>query len=115
MNGFLAVALGGAIGACLRHGAGLLAARHLAPDLIKIDVEGAEVRVLQGACEIMRRYRPVVFLSVHPDRIEAMGSSVEELGALIESLGYRAFEIAGAPVSTFHFAEYVLRPGDASV
>ena len=31
MNGFLAVALGGAIGASLRHGVGLLAVRHLAP------------------------------------------------------------------------------------
>lgn len=29
MNGFLAVALGGALGASLRHGAGLLAVRHL--------------------------------------------------------------------------------------
>lgn len=29
MNGFLAVALGGAIGASLRHGAGLFAVRHL--------------------------------------------------------------------------------------
>ena len=34
----------------------------LAPDIIKIDVEGAELLVLQGASETIKRHRPIVFL-----------------------------------------------------
>jgi len=35
------------------------------PDLLKIDVEGAEVKVLQGAINALRETRPVVFLAIH--------------------------------------------------
>lgn len=46
----------------------LLAAGEVeAPDLIKIDVEGAEENVLRGACGAMER-RPVLFLATHSAR-----------------------------------------------
>lgn len=35
------------------------------PSLMKIDVEGAEVMVLEGACDTIRRHRPVIFAEVH--------------------------------------------------
>ena len=37
----------------------------LPPDYIKIDVEGAELKVLSGANKTLRKYRPVLFLSTH--------------------------------------------------
>lgn len=37
------------------------------PNLIKIDVEGAEISVLQGAKYILIKHKPVVFLSTHSD------------------------------------------------
>jgi FkbM family methyltransferase len=36
-----------------------------APDIIKIDVEGAELLVLQGAAEIVRTKRPTVIVEAH--------------------------------------------------
>jgi FkbM family methyltransferase len=36
-----------------------------APDLIKIDVEGAEAGVLAGAVEILQKHKPVIFLATH--------------------------------------------------
>ena len=34
-------------------------------DLLKIDVEGAELSVLKGAQNLLKRFRPVVFLATH--------------------------------------------------
>lgn len=43
---------------------GFSVARGLEPDLIKIDVEGAELAVLKGARRLLRRVRPAVVLEV---------------------------------------------------
>lgn len=40
-----------------------------APDALTIDVEGAELRVLHGADEILHRDRPLVWVSIHPTLI----------------------------------------------
>lgn len=39
----------------------------IAPRLIKIDVEGAEFDVLEGARETVRRFRPLLAIEIHPD------------------------------------------------
>jgi FkbM family methyltransferase len=38
---------------------------HVKPDLIKIDVEGAEMKVLRGAEGILREYKPTCLISTH--------------------------------------------------
>lgn len=40
---------------------------HIRPKAITIDVEGAEFLVLSGAKHTIRNYRPLVWVSVHPD------------------------------------------------
>ena len=40
-------------------------ARGIRPSALKIDVEGAETEVLEGARELIRSSRPVIFLSTH--------------------------------------------------
>jgi FkbM family methyltransferase len=78
------------------------------PDVIKIDVEGAEVGVLSGAAEILREHCPIIFLSVHPKQISAMGHSVAHLLDMIRGFGYEVFDEAGQPVERLSFAEYKL-------
>jgi FkbM family methyltransferase len=63
----------------------LCAARDFWPDVVKIDVEGMEGRVLRGAAEVLRR-RPVIHLELHPQALERLGESVEQaLRPLVES------------------------------
>ncbi len=80
------------------------------PQVLKIDVEGAEVRVLRGARAMMQSARPLVFLSVHPDRMGLLGDSVEDLQRLIAELGYRAGAFDGSPAEELVFGEYLLVP-----
>jgi FkbM family methyltransferase len=55
---------------------------------VKIDTEGAETFVLRGASETLRRHRPVVLVETIPSQLISMGSSLEELEALLVSYGY---------------------------
>jgi FkbM family methyltransferase len=55
----------------------------IVPDVIKIDVEGAELSVLKGAQAVLRSSKPLVFLSIHSDKLR------EECLELLSGLGYR--------------------------
>lgn len=54
----------------------------LIPDLIKIDVEGAEHLVIQGAVKTLRKYHPVLLMELH-----SIFATVKSLDVL-SSLGY---------------------------
>ena len=82
----------------------------LVPEVVKIDVEGAEIAVLEGARQVLADCRPTVFLSVHPRLIAALGRSTDDLTKLIAEVGYECRNIDGTPVATFALREYVLRP-----
>lgn len=82
----------------------------LAPEIIKIDVEGAEVLVLEGARKTLTRHRPVLFLSVHPKELELLGSSTADLVALFQECDYVCTEIDGSPLNGFRLAEYRVSP-----
>jgi FkbM family methyltransferase len=50
-----------------------VAAGNPAPNIIKVDVEGAEAQVLSGAQSILNSVRPIVFVEVHgPSEFEAV-------------------------------------------
>jgi FkbM family methyltransferase len=67
-------------------------------DLVKIDVEGAETRVLRGMLGGLRagRYR-YVLLECHPAALEAAGSSMADCLEILRSSGYRGWQIDHSP------------------
>jgi FkbM family methyltransferase len=61
----------------------------IVPNALTIDVEGAETRVLEGAEGILKDPRPLIWLSIHPEkRLASFGSDKEEI------------------LSIFHFYDY---------
>jgi FkbM family methyltransferase len=57
-------------------------------DLIKIDVEGAELRALRGGEAALRRLRPTLLLEVNPAALAANGTGADELLAWLTNEGY---------------------------
>jgi len=57
--------------------------------LVKIDVQGAELRVLEGARHMIARDRPAFFVEIDPAALAAFGASVDALFAFFTGLGYR--------------------------
>jgi FkbM family methyltransferase len=62
--------------------------RHLNPTFLKIDVEGFEVQVLEGARKILST-RPKLAIEIHADLLAEYGASVQDLFRLIDVERYR--------------------------
>jgi FkbM family methyltransferase len=70
-------------------------------DVLKVDVEGAERRVLDGARTVLRDMRPLILFEVSDAGLRFQGSSAEELFDFLRSFGYslHAFDLrTGRPV-----------------
>jgi FkbM family methyltransferase len=62
---------------------------------LKIDVEGAELSVLRGARDLLRRRAiELMLIEVDPENLREFGDSLENLGSVITDAGY-----------TFHFLQ----------
>ena len=63
-------------------------------DAIKIDVEGAELKVIRGAKNLLSRPdKPLLMLEVNPSALRAAGTTPEELFSEVLSFGYEPFVI----------------------
>lgn len=57
-------------------------------DMIKIDVEGAELEVLQGGTQTLERFRPKIFLELNPGHLARAGASPGAVFELLRSYSY---------------------------
>ena len=78
------------------------AERVLAPDVVKIDVEGSEASVVRGARGILAARRATLFLEVHEAFARAAGRSADAVFVELESAGWRWREV-DAEAPTRHF------------
>ena len=87
----------------------------LRPDVIKIDVEGAELGVLRGAEELLARASPTLVIAVHPEPMRAMGATPARLIAFLEARGFCGFHLDGRPASDPGFEEVVFVRGGTPI
>lgn len=62
----------------------------LAPRHIKIDTEGFEGPILRGALNVLRQYRPFLYIEIHEATPE--GNNEKEIRCTLDSLGYKIFQ-----------------------
>jgi FkbM family methyltransferase len=68
-------------------------------DVIKIDTEGHELSVLQGAVQTLRHEKPLVLVEVKNRLLRCAGTSRDELFAFFFDLGYEAFSISNRGIA----------------
>lgn len=61
--------------------------------LIKIDVEGCELKVLQGAKELLGKYHPAVILEINDFALKNMGTNKGDIISFMSSLGYTCYDL----------------------
>lgn len=87
-------------------------------DIVKIDAEGAEVKILRGMRNTLLRYDPVLFMEIVPPVMEQVGDSVDELlEILLECHFKKIFSVAKnesldiAPSSLPQAKDFILSGG----
>ncbi len=65
-------------------------------DVAKIDVEGAEVKVLTGGRALLMASHPVLLIEANDDALRKQGTSTDDLIALLRSLDYEIFIFSDA-------------------
>jgi len=58
------------------------------PDVIKIDVEGAELKVLEGLENTLQQACPIVYCETHPERLPDYEGSVQQIHEFFDGLGF---------------------------
>jgi hypothetical protein len=64
----------------------------LCPDFVKIDVEGAELELLDGAKHLLSEIRPIIMLEVHFGTARDSGHSPLDIMRRIKKFGYVFFQ-----------------------
>ena len=79
---------------------------NLKPNLVKIDVEGAELMVLRGAAKLLGECCPTIILAVHPYWLPAE-QSTRQIFELLAGYGYTMYDSKGCPVEYLQSGEYL--------
>jgi FkbM family methyltransferase len=77
-------------------------------DVLKIDVEGAELSVLLGATSILTQaLPPVIMVAIHPDALRTVGVTPADVCRFLISLGYEGRNLRGEPTLDPAFEEII--------
>ena len=77
---------------------------NLAPDFLKIDVEGNELALLKGSIQVLKQYKPKILVEIEARHVGK--SKAIETFSFLEELGYSGFFIQGThliPITDFSF------------
>lgn len=78
----------------------------LEPKAIKVDVEGSEFLVLKGAEKTLKKVKPFVWVSIHPDLMQTNHQNTpEDIMQYMNGLGYQ-----GTHLSTDHEQHWLFEP-----
>ncbi len=80
-------------------------------DVVKVDVEGAELLVLKGAGDTLDRFHPIVLVELIEQQLKNMGTSTAGVIAFMSTHGYAIRHVYGE----YHNTEFAFKPGASGV
>ncbi len=63
-------------------------------DVVKIDIEGAELEALKGMVKLIESCKPKLFLEVHPRGVLRFGNTMNDITQFLKDYDYEIFEIS---------------------
>ncbi|MDT5269284.1 MAG: hypothetical protein QOH49_1470 [Acidobacteriota bacterium] len=63
-------------------------------DLIKLDVDGHEFKVIRGGARTLAAHRPLILIELGPHLLAGAGDDIAEMVEFLSSLGYKFFDEA---------------------
>ena len=58
-------------------------------DLIKIDVDGFDFKVLKGSENLIKKFKPKIFVELNDIQLKKNGDTVEDILIFLKSFGYK--------------------------
>jgi FkbM family methyltransferase len=71
------------------------------PDVVKMDIEGAEILALRGAATVLNR-KPTLLVEVHSEQLS------REFYPLLEGFGYDFYRLDGTPIEGTPYVRFVM-------
>jgi FkbM family methyltransferase len=62
-------------------------------DVVKVDVEGAELFVLKGMIKSLEKFKPLLLIEMNKKTFEDAGYTMEDVVQFLEDLNYRPFKL----------------------
>lgn len=75
--------------------------------VIKIDTEGAELWVLEGAKDFLSKNKPVIFLEIEPKNLKVYPYSHYDILSTLNKLSYQLKTLSGIEINKDNFASYL--------
>jgi hypothetical protein len=86
------------------------------PNLVKIDVEGVELEVIQGMTKVIAKARPILLYEIDDDKKDAFDRRWKELDEYVASLGYEIVHLAASyPHLAWNVGHSLAMPREGSV
>lgn len=82
------------------------------PDVVKLDIEGAEVHALRGGSQLLDGARPLILLAVHPMFLPEFNCTPDHLIEICQTHNYTALDMKGREVTSLVYDEYLLVPDE---
>jgi len=74
---------------------------NITPDVIKMDIEGAEINALLGARETLIKSKPIIFIEIHPKFLPQYQNTINDVVSFVNDIDYKVLDLNQQEVTNY--------------